>query len=176
MKLEDLTSDQFYIPQRYSMLLGFKAIELIKKRTEKGKDVDNQDFKPYSQKWFGRPAAGLQKNQLEALQGLQEETEISYTRRDNSILFILIKGYDLYKKTVYSREYGDGTPNLRATGEMMDGMTVIDSDNNSFMIGWVRPELSERAFYVNELREFFSLNDDEIDELMLYAENFIVLR
>jgi len=134
-------------------LLGLYAAETIRERTAKGIGADGSPFKPYSTKKFFRPLGGLTAKQRTALEGLVKANKAQYIMRDEQKLWALIEGYDTWKSVAFPDEYDGGTVNMRATGKMMDAMTVIDVDETKqeFTLGWVRPELARIAYY-NELK------------------------
>lgn len=145
--------------------LGLYAAELIRERTAEGFDDKGNKFKPYSSKKFFRPIGGLTSKQRKALADLVKAGKAEYIMKDGEKLWALINGYDTWKSVAFPDEWRGGTVNLRATGKMMDGLTVIDvkPSDNTFTLGWVRPELALIAGY-NAARGREMLGLSPIDE------------
>lgn len=145
--------------------LGLYAAELIRERTASGSDAFGKKFKPYSDKKFFRPVGGLTAKQRSALAQLVKANKAEYIMKDGKKLWALINGYDTWKSVAFPDEYKGGTVNLRATGKMMDGLTVIDVNEAKaeFTLGWVRPELVLINSY-NEMRGRMMLGLSPLDE------------
>lgn len=156
------------LPDADMKLLGLKAVQMIKKRTAEGKGVDG-DFKKYSERWFARPAGGHTQAVMRKFISLGEDT-MKWFRRDGGQDWITFNGYKKYKEVVYKDEYDGGKVNLRATGDMMDGFTVIATGDGVVTLGWIDMELAERAAF-NELRgrSILGLTEAEVGELEEFA-------
>lgn len=160
--------------------VALKAVELIKKRTEAGKDAKGNAFKGYSEKWFARPAGGIPRAKMKILKELSDKSddEIQFFKKKGKKTWLLINGYKKYKSLVYPDEYQGGKPNLRATGDMLDGLGYINTDSKAmkFTLGWVDTELAERAFFNEEKgRSLLGLTDDEIAILNDYAADLATI-
>ena len=145
--------------------VGFYAISLIKERTGQGKDAKGSDFKPYSTRMFAMPY-GFLKKQKALVEKFVKSKEMTMITRDGKQTWVLIaKGYSFYKEN-FSRNWEGGKVNLKLSGEMMKAITVIGTDGKSFTVGWVRPELAERAYYNEEKgREFLGLTDEDMSKI-----------
>lgn len=155
--------------------LGLYAAEMIRERTAKGIDAEGKPFKPYSTKTFFRPVGGLTAKQRAALAKLVKENKAEYIMKDGQKLWALINGYDTWKSVAFPDEYDGGIVNLRATGKMMDALTVIDvkESKGEVTLGWARPELARIAQYnIDRGRMFLGHSKKETSELV---EQFIKL-
>ena len=153
--------------------VGFYAISLIKERTGQGKDAKGADFKDYSRNPFAMPYGFLKKHKRK-VDDFVASGKMQIITRDGKQTWVVIKeGYSFYKEH-FSRNYEGGKVNLKLSGEMLKAMTVTGSDGKSFTIGWVRPELAERAFYNEEKgREFLGLTDDDLNEIYEFIKDDI---
>lgn len=114
---------------------------------------------------------GLLKKHESIIEALYSSGDLKYFRTKAGKLWLLIRGYDLFKKNFNPDEYV-GHVNLRATGNMLDSMTIIkvDAKNGTFQIGWQDAELAEIAYY-NELkgRQFLGFTNEERQKLETLA-------
>ena len=149
-------------------LLGLKAVQMIKKRTAEGKGADG-DFKDYSDRWFARPAGGHTEAVMKKFKALGDD-QVKWFSREGKQEWMAFKGYKAYKEIVYKDEYEGGKVNLRATGDMMDGFTVIANGDGFVTLGWIDMELAERAAF-NEMRgrSILELTEKEVTELEEFA-------
>ncbi|HAT75543.1 MAG TPA: hypothetical protein DCS19_01560, partial [Flavobacterium sp.] len=147
--------------------VALKAVELIKKRTASGKDAKGSAFKKYSERWFARPAGGITRSKMKLLsnEAKRSNDNVVFFKTKAGKSWLLINGYKKFKSIVYPDEFQGGTVNLRATGDMLDGLGYINADSKAmkFTLGWVDTELAERAFFNEEKgRSLLGLTDDEI--------------
>ena len=164
IKDQDIT---FTISEKDLRFLGTVGVQIIQERTEAGFDKDGNPFDPYSTDWFAMPAGGMLKKDRKIMDDLNRSGDLSYFRTNAGRLWMLVRGYDLFKKYFNPTEYV-GFVNLRGKGDMLDSMVVIkvDKKKGTFQIGWEDPGLAERAYF-NELRgrEFLGFTKEEQQRL-----------
>lgn len=156
--------------------IGLFAAELIRERTSSGIDAQGNPFKSYSSKVFFRPIGGMTAKQRNALANLVKNKQAEYVKKENKNLWALIHGYDVWKKVAYPDEYNGGVVNLRATGKMMDALTVINVDQSKqeFTLGFARPEMARIAYYNEQRgRVFNGLTESDKEQLYNYAARLI---
>jgi hypothetical protein len=148
--------------------LGNQIITIIRKRTLAGLDVNLKKFKPYSTKWFNMPSGSATKKAKEAL---LRQDNLMYFRTKKGKLWISVNGYLNFKKANFGGNY-DGKVNLSFTGNMLNGLSVLQVGNNEIIIGFKRQEEAEKAIWNrNSGREFLGLHIREIDKLNVKVLN-----
>jgi hypothetical protein len=164
IKNKDIT---FTISDKDLRFIGTVGNKIIQDRTEAGIDKDGNPFDPYSTDWFAMPAGGMLKKDRKIMDDLNRSGDLSYFTTKAGKLWMLVRGYDIFKKNFNPSEYV-GNVNLRSTGDMLDSMIVtkVDKANGTFQIGWQDTELAERAYW-NQLRgrEFLGFTKEERQKL-----------
>ena len=60
----------------------------------------------------------------------------------------------------------DGTVNMTLTGEMMRNFTVIETNDNSFTLGFTDTDMAQRAVYNQQKgRDFIGLSNADLNDL-----------
>lgn len=168
----------FTISEQGLRRLGIVGVQRIQSRTEKGLDVDGKAFPDYSTDWFFRPVGGHTRSQIAELKKLQQIGEVQFITRNQQALWMLVHGYDIYKRNLFPQEY-TGRVNLRQTGAMMDALTVIRVEGNRVTIGFADVDQAEKAYYNEEGKEkrrFMGLTALEQEELARIALQYVEIR
>lgn len=152
---------------------GQRAVALIVKRTQQGKDKNNVAFEPYSTTPFAMPAGGGARGTLQEM--VDEERASFFETKQGALWAVVNGGYAAYKAARYGQD--DGTVNLSATGSMMRGLTVTAvssrGENGRVTIGFTRIEEANKAYYhtvsgagpSRTIRDFMGLTDEGLDEV-----------
>jgi hypothetical protein len=141
-----------------SLQLGSNTVAVIKIRTGKGLDADENPFKGYSTS----PIYVSKKGARLAPKGGRP----SSTGR--SIYYE--KGYKQYKQESRRRGgAGDSAEvDLVLSGNMLNNFVVKEATDDGFVLGLT--EHAKYGYYVNEDREFIGLSDREVDILARAVE------
>lgn len=163
---------------------GQRAVELIVERTLRGEDAGGKAFRPYSTKPFALPynAETFTRRTETNLLKVQETLNIFTTRQGGSLWAVVEGGYKAYKAARWPK--GGETVNLSATGAMLRSLTVVrhaaDADGGEVVVGFVRPEMAERAGYHmgrgRVERRFLGLTDGEGQDVASIIRDGITLR
>ncbi len=171
---------RFLLEERDVYRIGLWVVKTIRERTEEGKDIEGQEFEPYSTKPFALPLGAIPKKHWKTLKKYEKTGEVAYYETEAGKLWVRIRGgYRFLRGEVL------GLPvdrvNLRRSGEMLSELQVIDIQQDGsgwqMRIGWVRPELAERAFYVEKRgRKFLGLTEAEQQTLQHRIEQMLTQR
>lgn len=143
--------------------IALHCLKLINDRTLKGIDKDGEPFKAYSNKPFKMPFSRGTKRALDDLIKRGEAQVI----KQNGVVYVIVKtGYLGYKKAYMQKTSYDGTVNMTLTGEMMRNFTVIETNDNSFTLGFTDTEMAQRAVYNQQKgRDFIGLSNADLNDL-----------
>jgi hypothetical protein len=141
-----------------SLQLAQNTVAVIKIRTGKGLDADENAFKDYST----TPLYVSKRGARLAPKGGRP------SRTGRSIYYA--KGYKQYKEESRRRGgAGDSAEvDLVLSGNMLNNLVVKEATDEGFIIGLTKH--AQYGYYVNEDREFIGLSDREVDILARAVE------
>lgn len=166
---------QILLEERDVYRIGLWIVQTIQRRTAQGKDISGKPFLPYSQKPFAMPLGAIPKKYWQIIKRYAKEGEIGYQQTKSKQLWIRIQGgYKFLRLKVF------GLParvDLRRSREMLSELQVIDirqdADSWQMRIGWTRPDLAERAFYVERKRKFLGLTETDQQTLQQHIQQLL---
>lgn len=153
--------------------VGLRAVQLIRARTLKGRDMFDETFKPYSKKPFAMPIGAIRKGALGKLK--KQEDQLTVFQASSGAMWAVITGGYSALRGAMGRETGQ--VNMSLTGAMLRGMTVtsVHPEGNVVMLGFADKDSATLAYYHNVAgagkgktkREFFGLSQKDLQDAVL---------
>jgi hypothetical protein len=152
------------VTERVCLEVGATARDIIRTRTESGRDVDGKPFRPYST----RPCyISLQERPAPrgGIKTPRTPTKVSnYNRRTGATLKSTGKGPRGGKTMYFPRGYAEykanlygPVVNLTRTGRMLSSLYAEARDRLRVVIGFYGREANDKARWNNESRPFFGI-------------------
>jgi hypothetical protein len=152
------------ITERVCLEVGATARDIIRSRTESGRDVDGKPFRPYSTRpcyislqerpaprgGVKTPRTSRKISNYNRRSGASMQTARKSARGGKTMFFP--RGYAEYKANLYG-----AVVNLTKTGRMLSSLYVEARDRLRVIIGFYGREANDKAQWNNETRPFFGI-------------------
>ena len=151
--------------------IAVKAIELINKQVESGKDIDGNSY-AYSERPFYMPYS----KKLAALFGKKNTEAFAVINKSGKLGMIISGGYKSIREVNNRATDGDF---LQWSGEMLSALGIIKNSAFEATIGFNSASARKKAFWLNysgvgksrKLWKFFGLSKESLEVLISYAGN-----